>query len=141
MNCKSFIWTLSHVMLILVCSAWQVNTDLAPLDLDELKGIVERGEQGKKTKALWSAYEIAAEGHDLDHFKQMLKEHELHIMEEAQRAEEAEELKVAKKEKKSKKVVDEDGDITMAEADDVTEKKKVSKKRKKAVAEGEDESE
>ncbi|KAF2674934.1 hypothetical protein BT63DRAFT_24523 [Microthyrium microscopicum] len=119
--------------------AWQVNTDLVPLDIDELKAIVERNEVGKKTKALWSAYEVAAEGHDLEYFKTMLKEHELHLQQEQERAIEEVEDKKAKKEKKGKK--DDDGDIEMDDAEEeVTDKKKSAKKRKKSLGDGVEES-
>ena len=47
-----------------------------PLDVDEVKDTVERGDQGKKSKALWSAYQVGAEGHDLQWFKDLLEEHE-----------------------------------------------------------------
>jgi hypothetical protein len=97
--------------------------------------VIERNEQGKKTKALWQAYEIAAEGHDLEYFKTMLKEHELHVMQEHERAIEAEAKKLAKKDKKGKK--DDDGDVEMEDVeDDATEKKKPAKKRKKSLGDG-----
>ena len=51
---------------------WFYDTDLQPLDLDEVKQMVEKGEQGNKTNALWQAYKVAAEGHDLLYFKNML---------------------------------------------------------------------
>jgi hypothetical protein len=88
---------------------------------------------------LWSAFEVAAEGHDLRWFKDLLDEHENQrkAAEEASIAAEearlaAEEEKKAKKEKKQKlKATDEDGDVGMGGAGDSSEKKKPSKKRKK----------
>ena len=53
-------------------SAWQVNTELLTFDVEDVKKDVESGNSAKKNKALWSAYEIAAEGHDLAYFKGML---------------------------------------------------------------------
>lgn len=122
-------------------SAWQVNTELVHLDVEELKGIVERNEQGKKTKSLWQAYQIASEQHELDYFKTMLREHEMHLIQEQQRAMEAQAKKEEKKEeKKAKKVkaTDDDGDVEMKDGDEAAEKKKPVKKRKKSIAEGEE---
>jgi hypothetical protein len=114
-----------------------------PLEVDEVKDIVERGDQGKKSKALWSAYQVAAEGHDLPWFKELLEEHENQrkAAEEASIAAEeariaAEEEKKAKKEKKQKAKTDGDGDGEMKGAEnDGGEKKKSSKKRKKEEGE------
>jgi hypothetical protein len=121
-----------------VNSAWQVNTELADLDMDELKEIVAKNDPGKKTKALWNAYVVASENHDLEYFKQMLKDHEdrmrdeeIRLEEEARNAEEAAEAKRLEKEQnKSKKAkTDADGDVVMGDGAD-GEKKKPSKKRK-----------
>ena len=73
-------------------SAWQVNTELLPFDVEDVKKDVESGNSAKKNKALWSAYEIAAEGHDLAYFKNMLASHEAALQEdaEAREAKEAE---------------------------------------------------
>jgi hypothetical protein len=118
-------------------SGWQLNTELMLLDIDDVKGIVERGEQGKKSKALWSAYQVAAEGHDLQWFRDLLEEHESQrrAAEEASIAAEearlaAEEEKKAKKEKKQRSKKD-DEDVEMEDAEEGAEKKKPTKKRKK----------
>jgi hypothetical protein len=114
-------------------SAWQVNTELQRLDMDEIKDIVDRGDQGKKAKALWGAYEIAAKNHDLQYFKDMLNEHDKVMQEEQALLMAKEEEKQAKKERKSKakEVADKDGDVDMADSD-AAPKKKASNKRKKA---------
>jgi hypothetical protein len=97
---------------------------------------VARGEQGKKAKKLWEAYEIAAESHDLQYFKDMLNEHDKRLQEEQERLLEEEEQRQAKKEKKAKakEVVDDDGDVDMADSD-APPKKKSSNKRKKEADE------
>ncbi|KAI9873921.1 MAG: hypothetical protein M1823_007804, partial [Watsoniomyces obsoletus] len=51
--------------------AWIPNTDLSPLTAEECKDVKEKG----KGKALLAAYEVAAEAHNLDYFKEMLAEH------------------------------------------------------------------
>lgn len=114
-----------------------------PLDLDEVKETVAKGDQGKKSKALWAAYQVAAEGRTLEWFKELLEEHETSrkATEEAAIAAKeeqiaAEEEKKAKKEaakeaKKKSKASGENGDVEMEDADAGIEKKKPSKKRKK----------
>jgi len=117
-------------------SAWQVNTDLFPLDLDELKAIVEKGDQGKKTKSLWEAYQIAAEGHGLRHFKEILLHHEQALQEDRDEQAEQEAKKQAKKDKRKSKDAAADGeDVSMEDADGDAKspKAKSSKKRKKAA--------
>lgn len=116
------------------CSAWHVNTELLRLDLDEIKGLVASGEQGKKSKKLWEAYEVAAENHELQYFKDMLNEHDKILQEEQARLMEAEEEKLAKREKKAKAkvAVDDDGDVDMAESDEPPKKKSSNKRKKDA---------
>ncbi|QDS72921.1 hypothetical protein FKW77_007990 [Venturia effusa] len=121
--------------------AWQVNTELKPLDMDELKEIVANRSPGDKkfSKDLWGAYEVAAEEHDLAFFKGMLVEHEKNIIQ----SREEEELKAHKKaevaEKKAKRkstgttaAADAEGDVTMEDAasEDVPKKPKKTPKRK-----------
>ncbi|KAF2622706.1 hypothetical protein BU25DRAFT_462576 [Macroventuria anomochaeta] len=118
--------------------AWQVNTELLPFDVEDVKKDVESGNSAKKNKALWSAYEIAAEGHDLAYFKGMLASHEAALQEDAE-AREAKELeKKEKKEKAAKRkstaAADSD-DVEMEDAGDdaapSAKKAKATKKRKK----------
>lgn len=110
--------------------------------MDELKGMVERNEQGKKSKALWNAFEVASEEHDLDYFKGVLRDAERARQEEIQKLEEAEAKKAEKKEKGKRKstagVADDDVEMEDADADAETKKSKPSKKRKKdAESDGE----
>ena len=129
-------------------SAWQVNTDLVPLDLEAVKAEVAEGHQGKKSKSLWSAYQIAAAEHDLAWFKDMLQEHEQAVQKDVEEKAEADAKKAEKAEKKAKRKSNaaeaETGDVDMEDAEDnesASDKKpKGSKKRKKdADSEGEPE--
>lgn len=86
---------------------------------------------------MYAAYQLAAENHDLDHFKNVLREFEATRRDEKAAQEAAKAAKAsAKKGKKAKDVVqDEDEDVEMADVGEVEkeDKPKVSKKRK-AVA-------
>ena len=121
-----------------VNSGWQINTDLEPLDVDEVRNIVENVGQKKMSNALWEAHQIAAESHDLQYFKDMLRDHEQRRVEDAQIAadlaaakEAAKEAKQESKKTKSKKVVADD-DVEMADAsEEPASKTKSTKKRKK----------
>ncbi|KAJ9669020.1 hypothetical protein H2201_000846 [Coniosporium apollinis] len=123
---------------------WQPNTDMDKIDMDELKQTVKDGDQGKRSKALWEAYKVAAEEHDLAYFKKLLVSHEEAMKKDAEEKAEADAKKKAKKDKKSKDRVDDDGDVDMDEAeapaDEAEKKKQPSKKRKKgAESDGETE--
>ncbi|KFY49092.1 hypothetical protein V495_00740 [Pseudogymnoascus sp. VKM F-4514 (FW-929)] len=119
--------------------AWVPNTDLEPLDCSTIGSVP----QGKLSKSLYAAYQLAAENHDLDYFKDVLREFEASNRRAEKEKEEAAKAKAsAKKSKKSKDVVqDEDEDVDMADAgsDEVEkeEKPKPSKKRKAAADEDE----
>lgn len=120
-----------------------VNTDLMPLDMEELK---TAGPE-KKSKDLWKAFEIAKTNPDLAYFKNILKEHDEAVQaDNAAREERA--AKKAKKDTKAKRkskgaIADEDVDIEDVEDEGVDEeeggkKAKPSRKRKKDVdSEGE----
>jgi hypothetical protein len=90
------------------------------------------------SNSLWDAFQIAAEHHDLQYFKDMLRDHEVRRVEEAQAAADAAAEKEAKKEakkelKKSKsksKLPKIDNDVDMPDASDETAPKTASKKRK-----------
>jgi hypothetical protein len=123
----------------LLCSAWIPNTDLTDLDPEECKNVNEKG----KSKQLIAAYQVAAEGHDLAYFKNMLTEHALAMeADEASKAEKAAEKaeKAAKKKRKSEAKV-QDEDVDMEDVDDTAETKKSSKKRKKAADSDDEETE
>lgn len=117
-------------------SAWIPNTDLTPLKAEDCKD----SSGGKKTKALISAYEVAAEGHSLQHFKDMLADHARALQEDEDAREAAAAERAAKSEKKKRKseVKVADDDVEMPDADTETPAKKSSKKRKKE-AESDDE--
>ena len=120
-------------------SSWTPNTDLTPLDIEEIK---KEGPE-KKSKQLWHAYETAMEGHDLKHFKNMLVQHQIQLQEdeqrEADRIAEKEARKQNKSKRKSKSMVDEEGDSEMADVSNVDgEAKKSSRKRKKEDHGGDD---
>ncbi|KAF2204201.1 hypothetical protein GQ43DRAFT_197906 [Delitschia confertaspora ATCC 74209] len=113
--------------------AWQVNTDLQPLDVEQVKREVEEGKPGKKTRALWEAYKVAAEGHDLPWFKMMLEQHEQAMNAEVE-APEADTKKPEKKGKRKSVVAEEvdaeDMEIDIEEDGAPAKKTKASKKRK-----------
>ncbi|KAH7076495.1 hypothetical protein BKA63DRAFT_564884 [Paraphoma chrysanthemicola] len=119
--------------------AWQVNTELLTFDLEDVKKDVESGNQNKKNKALWEAYQIAAEGHDLAHFKEVLQAHETAMAVDAEQRElkEIEKKEKAEKSAKRKSVAAADSDdVEMEDAGDDatatgTKKAKGTKKRKK----------
>jgi hypothetical protein len=117
-----------------------VNTELLAFDLEDVKKDVDSGNQAKKNKALWEAYQIAAEGHDLAHFKQVLASHEAAMQEDQEQREQKEQDKKEKAEKSAKRkstaAVDSE-DVDMEDAgDDATapsaKKAKATKKRKKS---------
>ena len=124
------------------------NTDLTPLDTEEIK----KADRTKKSKQLLNAYDVAGEGHKLEHYKQLLRDHEQALAEEKEEQEKRAQEKQEKKEKKAKRqsksnVIDEDGEDD-AEMEDAPEnvvedgetpkQKKANKKRKKeADSEGE----
>lgn len=127
------------------CSAWLPNTELSNLDPEDCKGFPEKG----KTKSLIQAYHVAAEGHDLEYFKEMLRDHQKAMQEDQDRRDAREAAKAEKSERAEKKkkrkseVADEHEDVDMDDDDNGEEQqpaKKSSKKRKKEVeTDGEDE--
>lgn len=122
-----------------VHSSWIANTALTPLDPEECKG----SPKAKMTKQLAAAYKLAAEQHDIDYFKTLLKQwqDDEKKIEEEMRALEAEEdrqladeaaaaaaeEKGVEKKKKSRKSKGVDEDVVMEGG----EAPKSSKKRKK----------
>jgi hypothetical protein len=126
-------------------SGWIPNYDLVDLDFDEVANV-----SGTMRKDLAAAHQLAAEQHDLEYFKEILK----NFMEareaeraakEAAKAEKKAKKAAAKKEKKTPKMVEEaeDEDVDMAdapgevdsEAPGMTEiEVKPSKKRKSTAA-------
>ncbi|RYC63713.1 hypothetical protein CHU98_g2484 [Xylaria longipes] len=105
--------------------SWTPNTDLSELDPTTVAEMVTT----KMRKDLQAAHVLAAEGHDLDYYKSVLREFE------EQRLAKAEAKKSKPKTpKKSTKAADEEGDVDMDdiedEAEEPAEKKPKSKKRK-----------
>lgn len=124
-----------------MCSAWQVNTELTRLDLEDVKRAVDNNDQGKKAKNLWEAWKVASEGHTLEYFKQLLMDHEKAMAEDAQEraAKEAEKAeKAAKKARRKSKGGDDDVEMEDAAGSSDSASKKSAKKRKND-AEGNDE--
>ncbi|KAL2410816.1 hypothetical protein ABEF95_001954 [Exophiala dermatitidis] len=118
--------------------AWIPNTDLTPLNPEECKDVSEKG----KSKSLLAAYEVAAENHDLQYFKDMLDEHAAAMQADIEAREAREAEKAAKSDKKRRKseakVVDTE-DVEMEDAEPAP--KKSSKKRKKEADSDDEESE
>lgn len=112
-------------MLTYVYSSWTPNSDLSELDPATVGDMVT----AKMRKDLQAAHALAAEGHDLDYYKNVLREFEEQRLAKA----EAKKSK-AKTPKKSSKATDEDDDVEMADGEDEAaapvEKKSKSKKRK-----------
>ncbi|KAF7594436.1 hypothetical protein BBP40_009256 [Aspergillus hancockii] len=114
--------------------AWIPNTDLTPLDPATCKEVSEKG----KSKLLLAAYAVAAEGHDLQHFKTVLADHQRAIEQEEEDREAQAAAKAAvkaekeakKNKRKSMEIID-DEDVDMGDADEEAKKPKSSKKRKK----------
>lgn len=105
-----------------------LNTELTPLDVESVTNPSEKG----KSKVLLRAYEKAAEQNDLNHFKEMLIDHQKAIQEDQEAQAEREVKRTSKAKRKSTDV------LTLAEdADDMdvdqeaSEAKPKSKKRKK----------
>jgi hypothetical protein len=106
------------------------------LSPEDCKDVPEKG----KAKALLAAFQVAAEGHDLEYFKNMLHEHNAAMQADwdAKEAREAERAAKADK-KKRKSEVKADTDVEMEDAEAAP--KKSSKKRKKEVDSDDEESE
>jgi hypothetical protein len=128
----------------MVDSVWHPNSEIRPLDMDELKDIVSRDDQGKKSKTLWSAFQVAAEEHDLDYFKSMLLEHERRVIQERQEQEDKEAKKEQQSAKKaSRKSIPATEDVEMEDvaSDAAPKKKKAAAKRKASAVEDDGEGE
>ena len=85
--------------------------------------------------ALYNAHQLASENHDLEYFKNLLREFEEARLEEEAAKEAARAAKVAKTPKKGKKSQDtvddaDDEDVEMGDAEEAEKKSKATKKRK-----------
>ncbi|KIX02242.1 uncharacterized protein Z518_08181 [Rhinocladiella mackenziei CBS 650.93] len=119
--------------------AWIHNTDLTPLNPEECKDVPEKG----KSKSLLAAYQVAAEGNDLQFFKNMLDDHAAAMQAEidAKEARAAEKAAKAERKKRKSEAKADTEDVDMDDADAVAEPKKSSKKRKKEIDSDDEESE
>jgi hypothetical protein len=108
-------------------SAWHVNTDLRTITPEDCKKtLVEHEKKPLQPKTLWQAFEVAAEGHDLPYFKEMLSEHDRQYQEALKELEEEERKQADKAEAAARK---KEEDVEMADADGEAKPKK-EKKRK-----------
>ena len=115
-------------------SAWMPNTDLTPLNLDEIKNAEMKG----KTKLLAAAYAIAAEDHSLDHYKTMLSDHQAAVDADAEAEAERQAKKASKSKRKSVDASAAGNDDEMDVDEETTTQKSKSKKRKKDAQEDDD---
>jgi hypothetical protein len=106
---------------------------------EDCKDVPQKG----KSKQLLEAYKVAAEGHDLLHFKKTLDEHYNAMQQdlEAKEAKEAEKAAKAERKKRKSEVKADTEDVGMEDVDADSAPKKSSKKRKKELEEDDDEDE
>ena len=116
-------------------SAWMPNTQLTKLDPSEC------ADSGNKKLAvkLKEAYGIAAEGHDLDHFKELLRQHDEELRAYEQEQRELEEKKAAEAAEKAEKKAEKERRKSKAgdEMDVDGEGKPTKKRKKEAGSDGE----
>ena len=110
-------------------SAWMPNTDLNPLDTAAIDPDDTKG----KSKQLIAAYVKAAEENDLQHYKDMLADHQKAVKEEQEAQAERDAAKAAKAKRKSvdasAAAADDEDEMDVDEDQEVAKPK--SKKRKK----------
>jgi hypothetical protein len=118
------------------------NKDLEPLDLDTIGDSPEKG----KGKSLVKAYQVAAEKHDLQHFKTVIEEHNRALAEDQERKESKgkgkgkAKLKDAQlEESDSEAPVDEVADEMEFGEDETDGKSKSKSKKRKKDAESDEE--
>lgn len=114
-------------MMLTLVSAWMPNTSLTRLDPAEC----EDTEKKKLAVALKGAYKLATEGHDLDYFKDLLRQHddEQRALEQEQR--EGAERKAAEAAEKAEKKAEKERRKSKAGDEMDVDSEKPSKKRKK----------
>ncbi|KAL4784673.1 hypothetical protein BJX76DRAFT_212200 [Aspergillus varians] len=120
--------------------AWITNTDLTPLDPATCKDVSEKG----KSKSLVAAYGVAAEHHDLAHFKDMLANHQRAIQQEEEELEAQAAAKASAKaerdaKKNKRKSMDIHDDVDLEDAGEGGKQPKSAKKRKKDAVDEADE--
>ena len=112
-------------------SAWIPNTELTLLDIEAAKEPTEKG----KSKLLLAAYEKAAENQPLQHYKDMLADHQKALQEDMDAQAERDAKKASKSKRKSmdaSALVDEGDEMDIDEAPSA-EKPKSKKRKKDAV--------
>ncbi|KAL8927649.1 MAG: hypothetical protein Q9172_001278 [Xanthocarpia lactea] len=117
--------------------AWMPNTDLSPLDTAAIDPADTKG----KSKPLAAAYAKASEENDLQHFKDMLADHQKAVKEEQEAQAERDAKKSAKAKRKS---VDasatpaDDADEMDVDEEEEVAKPKSKKRKKEAESDGEE---
>lgn len=109
------------------------------MDPADCKDVAEKG----KSKSLIAAFQVAAENHDLEYFKEVLDEHAAALQAdiEAKEARDAEKAAKSDKKKRKSEAKIETEDVEMEDADAEPVAKKSSKKRKKEADSDDEESE
>lgn len=110
--------------LTLFCSGWVSNKDLVDLDSEKVADLIT----AKMRKDLQLAHQIAAEGHDLDYYKDLLQQFQEELIEK-QKAAEAKAAAAATP-KKSKKQAKSSADAEDLEMEDVDEEPSTAKAKK-----------
>ncbi|KAL8714867.1 MAG: hypothetical protein Q9220_001380 [cf. Caloplaca sp. 1 TL-2023] len=117
--------------------AWMPNTDLNPLDTAAIDPDDTKG----KSKPLAAAYTKASEENDLQHFKDMLADHQKAVKEEQEAQAERDAKKASKAKRKSVDVsaaAADDADEMDLDDDDEAEKPKSKKRKKEAESDAEE---
>lgn len=118
-------------------SAWMPNTDLTPLDTDTIDTDDTKG----KSRPLVAAYAKAHENNDLQHFKDMLADHQKALKEEQDAQAERDAKKATKAKRKSvdasAATADEEDEMDI-DAEEEEPKPKSKKRKKEADSDGDD---
>lgn len=113
------------------------NTDLTPLDTAAIDPDDTKG----KTKPLAAAYAKASEENDLQHFKEMLADHQMAVKEEQEAQAERDAKKATKTKRKSidaSAAAADDEDEMDVDEDEEAPKPKSKKRKKEADSDGEE---
>ncbi|KAL8999679.1 MAG: hypothetical protein Q9169_001496 [Polycauliona sp. 2 TL-2023] len=119
-------------------SAWMPNTDLTPLETAAIDAKDTKG----KTKPLAAAYAKASEANDLQHYKDMLADHQKAVKEDQEAQADKDTKKPAKSKRKSvdASATPADDDVDEMDVDEEEEepKPKSRKRKKEAESDGEE---
>lgn len=127
-SCLGYLLTSSR-------SGWVSNKDLVDLDSEKVADLITP----KMRKDLQLAHEIAAEGHDLDYYKDLLQQFQEELIEK-QKAAEAKAAAAAtpkKSKKQAKSSADEDVEMEDVDDEPSTAKAKKSEKKRKNTEDSE----